>query len=183
MKIAVIEVAEFVLPKFEAIIEGNDHFTLEDEKVIVNIGAKYTHGKSLRGKADITISEEDNFGYFRFRRESVASQEESTLVRKTVDIDGLETIEFNIKDELKYDLSDRNRFFDVKNFKIDVEITEMLTGLTQSASKTVKVHKNTYDVSSDLTHAGLKRDSSVDVTVFFFDKKKLSILRMTLLKF
>lgn len=165
MKIAVIEVAEYVLPKFEAIIEGNDHFTLEDEKVVVTIGAKYTHGKSLRGKAIVTITEEDNFGYFRFRRESVASQEESTLIKKTVDTDGLETIEFNIKDDLKYDRSESNRFFDVKNFKVDVEVTEILTGLTQCASKTVKVHKNTYDVSSDLTHAGLKRDSSFDVTV------------------
>lgn len=167
MKIAVIEVAEYVLPKFEATIEGNDHFTLEDEKVIVTIGAKYTHGKPLRGKAIVTINEEDNFGYFRFRRESVASQEENMLVKKTVDIDGLEIIEFNIKDELKYDRSESNRFFDVKNFKIDVEVTENLTGLMQSASKMVKVHKNTYDVSSDLTHAGLKRDSSFDVTVFF----------------
>lgn len=166
MKIAVIEVAKYVLPKFEATIEGNDHFTLEDEKVVVNIGAKYTHGKPLRSKAIITVSEEDNFGYFRFRRESVASQEESVLVKKTVDIDGIETIEFNIKDELKYDRSERNRFFDVKNFKIDVEVTENLTGLTQATSKTIKVHKNTYDVSSDLTHAGLKRDSSFDVTVF-----------------
>lgn len=166
VKIAVIEVAEYVLPKFEAIIEGNDHFTLEDEKVIVSIGAKYTHGKPLRGKAIVTITEEDNFGYFRFRRESVASQEENTLVKKTVDIDGIETIEFNIKDELKYDCSERNRFFDVKNFRIDIEVTENMTGLMHTATKTVKVHKNTYDVSSDLTHAGIKRDSSVDVMVF-----------------
>lgn len=165
MKIAVIEVAEYVLPKFEVIVESNDHFTLEDEKVAAIIRAKYTHGKPLRGKAVVTVTEEDNFGYFRFRRESTAAQEENALVKKTIDIDGRETIELHIKDELKFDCSEKNRYFDVKNFKVHVEVTESLTGLSQTAEKTIKIHKNTYEVSSDLSNAGLKRDSNVDVTV------------------
>lgn len=168
MKIAIIEVAEYVLPKFEAAIESADQFTLDDEQVTVVVRAKYTHGKPLRGTAVVSIFEEDNFGYFRYRRDSHANkQEDHPLATKTIIIDGQETAAFNIQNELKCDRSEANKYFDVKNFKIKVEVTETLTGLSQCAEKTVKVHKDTYDISTDLTNAGLKRDSTIDITVCF----------------
>lgn len=190
MKIAVIEVAEYVLPKFEAVIESPDHFTLEDECVRAVIRAKYTHGKPLRGTAVVSISEEDNFGYFRYRKSSHAHKpDDNTLAKKTITIDGHETIEFNIKNELKFDRSESNKYFELKNFKIQAEITETLTGLSQTAEKTVKIHKDTYDISTDLTNAGLKRDTTIDLSVsvqkhngssiIFTDpqKKKITIIR------
>lgn len=167
MKISVIEVAEYVLPKFEVKIDSPDHFTLDDEKVQVVIRAKYTHGKPLRGTAVVTVKEEDNFGTFRFRRVSHASIQNPSdhLVKKTVTIDGQETVEFNIKDELKFDRSDKNKYCDLQNFKIEVEVTETLTGLSQTAVKTVKVHKDSYKITTDLSYDSIKKDSSADVTV------------------
>lgn len=166
MKIAIIEVAEYVLPKFEAVIESNDHFTLEHENVVAVIRAKYTHGKSLRGTAVVSIYEEDNFGYFRYRRDSHANKHENNvLATKTVIIDGHETVEFHIKNDLKLDHSERNQYFDVKNFKIKAVVTETLTGLSQIAEKTFKVHKDSYDISTDLINGNIKRDSTVDISV------------------
>lgn len=166
MKIAVIEVAEYVLPKFEAIIDSPDHFTLEDEKVQIVVRATYTHGKALRGSVVITVTEEDNFGYFRYRRVSqVNKSEDNTLVKKTLVIDGQETVEFDIKKELKCDQNKDDHYFNVKNFKIKADVTETLTGLSQSTEKTIKVHKHTYEISTDLTAAALKRDSTIDVLV------------------
>lgn len=155
-----------MLPKFEAAIDSADHFCLDDEHVKVVVRAKYTHGKELKGTACVMVTEEDNFGYQRYRRESHADEKtDSALVKKTFILNGQETIEFNIKDELKFDRSDSNKYFDVKNVKIKAEVTETLTGLTQSAEKTVKIHKNTYEISTDLTNDALKRDSTIDVSV------------------
>lgn len=169
MKIAIIEVAEYVLPKFEAVIESADHFTLEDEQMLVVVRGKYTHGKPLRGTAVVSIFEEDNFGYFRYRRDSHANKpDDHPLATKTIIIDGQETATFNIKTDLKCDRSEANKYFDVINLKIKAEVTETVTGLSQCAEKMVKVHKDTYDISTDLTNAGLKRDSTIDITVRFF---------------
>lgn len=165
-KIAVIEIAEYVLPKFEVKIESDDHFTIDDEKVVAIIRAKYTHGKPLRGTAVVSISEEDNFGYFRYRRCSkVKPDDDDTCVKKTIIIDGSESVEFDIQNELKFDRSESNKYFDLKNFKIKAEVTETLTGLSQCAGKTIKVHKDTYDISTDLTNDALKRDSTIDLNV------------------
>lgn len=169
MKISVIEVAEYVLPKFEVKIDSPDHFTLDDEKLQAVIRAKYTHGKPLRGTAVVTVTGEDNFGTFRFRRVSHVSIQNPSdhLVKRTVTIDGQETIEFNIKDELKFDRSDKNKYCDLQNYKIEVEVTETLTGLSQTAVKMVKVHKDSYKITTDLSHSfgAIQQDNPVDVTV------------------
>lgn len=174
-KIAVIEIAEYVLPKFEAQIESDDHFTIDDQKVVAIIRAKYTHGKPLRGTAVVSISEEDNFGYFRYRRCSQIKKEDDddTCVKKTIIIDGQESVEFDIQNDLKFDRNESNKYFDLKNFKIKAEVTETLTGLSQCAEKTIKVHKDTYDISTDLTNDALKRDSTVDLSVSFFSSSFL----------
>lgn len=164
MKIAVIEVAEYVLPKFEATIESPDHFCIEDGKVRVVVGAKYTHGKPLKGTAIVTVTEEDLIFYFRYRKESIEKKQEE-LVQKSFAIDGQETVEFDIKNELKFDRNDDDSFSDVKKFKIKIQVTESLTGLQQSAKKTIKIHKRTYEVSTDLTNAAVKRESTVDISV------------------
>lgn len=158
--------AEYVLPKFEAIIESSDHFTLDDEKVRVVVRGKYTHGKPLKGSVTVTVEEEEPFGCFRYRRESHASKaEDNFLTKKTFNIDGQETIEFDIEKELKFDRSDKNRWENVRNFKIKADVTEGLTGLVQSAEKTVKVHLDTYDISTDLHASEAKRDSTIDLNV------------------
>lgn len=172
MKIAVIEIAEYVLPKFEVQIEANDHFTIDDQKVIAIIRAKYTHGKPLRGTAVVSISGEDNFGYFRYRRctQIKNPEDDDSCCKKTIIVDGQESVEFDIQNDLKFDRSESNKYFDSKNFKIKAELTETLTGLSQCAEKTIKVHKETYDISTDLKNDAIKRDSTVSlsVSVYFF---------------
>lgn len=167
MKIAIVEIAEYVLPKFEVAIESCDHFTIDDQKVHVIIRAKYTHGKPLRGTAVVSISEEDNFGYFRYRRCSQAkpADDDDKCAKKTFTIDGKETIEFDIQNELKFDRSESNNYFDLKNFKIKAEVTETLTGLSQCAERTIKVHKDTYDITTDLRNDAIKRESTIDLSV------------------
>lgn len=169
VKIAIIEVAEYVLPKFSTSIESADHFCIEDEKVRVVVRAKYTHGKPLKGTAIVTVTEEDNFGYFRYRKESLEKKEEH-LVQKSFAIDGQETVELDIKNELKFDRNDDDPYSDVKKFKIKTQVTESLTGLQQSSEKSIKIHKRTYEVSTDLTNAAVKRESTIDISV---SKKKL----------
>lgn len=84
--------------------------------------------------------------------------------------DGQESVEFDIQNDLKFDRSESNKYFDSKNFKIKAELTETLTGLSQCAEKTIKVHKETYDISTDLKNDAIKRDSTVSlsVSVYFF---------------
>lgn len=187
MKIAVIEVAEYVLPKFEATIESPDHFCIEDGKVRVVVGAKYTHGKPLKGTAVVTVTEEDlthlklaHLKTDRKRKESLEKKQEQ-LVQKSFAIDGQETVEFDIKNELKFDRNDDDSYSDVKKFKIKIEVTESLTGLQQSAKKTIKIHKRTYEVSTDLTNAAVKRESTIDISV---SKKKttMELMEINLLK-
>lgn len=171
------------MPKFEAIIESSDHFTLDDEKVRAVVRAKYTHGKPLRGSVTVSVSEEEAFGYFRYRRESQANQEENILSKKTFNIDGQETVEFDIKNELKFDRYEKTRWENVRNYKIKVDVTEGLTGLVQSIDKTVKVHLDSYDISTDLHSNEAKRDSILDLNVnvyifliFQFKKKHLILI-------
>lgn len=163
-----IEIAEYILPKFEVKLESDDHFTIDDQKIHAIVRANYTHGKPLSGTAKITISEEDNFGYFRYRKHSRASKpdDDDICVKKTIILDhGQESIEFDIEQELKFDRSESNKYFDLKNFKIKAEVTETLTGLSQCDEKTIKIHKNTYDITTDLTNDAIKRDSTIDLNV------------------
>ncbi|XP_031622614.1 CD109 antigen-like, partial [Contarinia nasturtii] len=193
VKIAVIEVAEYVLPKFETLIESSDSFTITDEKVRAVIRAKYTHGKPLRGLATVTVTEDDPFGNYYIRKpqskKNKQDDDDNNLVKKSFNIDGEETIEFDIKNELKFDLTEKDKWLDVKNYKIKVEVTEGLTGLTQTTDKTIKIHKNTYQITTDLHTNGPKRDTPCDINISvrkadgtvlkFIDpnKKKITVIR------
>lgn len=161
--------AEYVLPKFEALIESSDNFTIENEKVHVLIRAKYTHGKPLRGLATVTVSEEDPFGLYCIRKprskKTKPDNDDENLVKKSFNIDGEETVELDIKNELKFDLNEKDKWLDVKNYKIHVEVTEGLTGLVQTIDKTIKVHKNTYQITTDLQTNGPKQETPCDINV------------------
>lgn len=142
IKISQIEVAEYVLPRFEAIIESPDDFTLDDGAVRAVIRAKYTHGKPLRGSVTVSITDKNNFSthLFGFARDNKPN--DNTLVKKTFNIDGKETVEFDIEKELKFERNNSMYWQTFKNYKIKADVTEGLTGLVQSADKTVKVYWN-----------------------------------------
>lgn len=128
------EIREYVLPKFEVNIESPDSFTLKDGKVMALINAKYTYGKRVRGTATISISEGDNLGlFYRHGRPGKNGGNDddgiNALVKRTIQIDGRAAVEFDIKNELKYDLEEEsNRFYNSKNFTIHVKLVEDLTG-------------------------------------------------------
>lgn len=136
-KIKNIEIREYVLPKFEVSIDSAKYFTIKEGKVTVIVNAKYTYGKKLRGKATVSVSGIENFGCVyqtRPRRGKKGSDDEedegNPLVKKTIDIDGRAIIEFDIKNELKYDLEvENNKYYSSKEFKISVKVVEDLTGL------------------------------------------------------
>lgn len=48
------EVAEYVLPKYEVIVESNPHVTFKDGKIRATVKAKYTYGKPVKGQATIS---------------------------------------------------------------------------------------------------------------------------------
>lgn len=149
------------MPKFEVVIESENIVSLRDEKVPVVVRAKYTHGKPLKGKATICVSEEEQFGY-RFHTISETDDGDNALVKKIIDIDGSGEISFDIANDLKFESTE---YCDFKNFEIRAEVVEHLTGLSQNAKTNVKIFKNTFDVTTDLDRDGLKRESSIDVLV------------------
>lgn len=158
MKKATIEVAEYVLPKFEVAIESPDHFSLDDGQVRIVIRAKYTHGKPMKGAAIATISYESMPG-FVYTHTNANSE---PLTKKYMFIDGRETIAFSIEHELKF----LPQFRDMR-YKIEVDLTETLTGLLQSTDKVVTVHKDTYEITTDLRKFALKTNSKVQANVRF----------------
>lgn len=151
--------AEYVLPKFEVKIESRDHYTCEDEHVQVVIRAKYTHGNPLKGTAVVSINDSISFVTFN----SGTQNPKIPLAKKTVIVDGWEMVEFHIKNELRLN---RDNFGD-SSFKITVDFTETLTGLSQSTEKTIKIYKDAYEISTDLRDKSLKRGSTVNAIVCY----------------
>lgn len=168
MKTATIAVAEYVLPKFKVAIESPDHFSRDDGKIQVVIRAKYTHGKPIKGTATASISEVSKFG--SVNSGSVFGSKpkiNASLSTKTINIDGRGTIEFSIQDEINFYPGEYNRYYNERNYEIKVDVTETLTGLSQSTDKVVTVHRDTYKITSDLKNIVLKPASTVQANVSF----------------
>lgn len=130
-------------------IDSAEHFTLKDGKINAIINANYTYGKKLRGKAIISVKDTYKFGgggcfgfgqgagggrnrsLFGSKRpnEDGNNDQESSLVSRTIDIDGRAAVDFDIKNELKFDIDQENsKFHDSKDFLITVKVVEDLTG-------------------------------------------------------
>lgn len=114
------------MPRFKVEVEAPNEFTVKDEVVRAVVSAKYTYGKPLKGKATVEITEKDPFGWPRFHLVDADLKEEKSLCKKTIDIDGRGSVEFNIEKELT-NFGGRDR--DYRDFEIAVEVEEELTGL------------------------------------------------------
>lgn len=152
--------AEYVLPKFEIGFDSPEHFTLADKTAYVVVRAKYTNGKPMRGTAVVTI-EGGLRSTFGFDCYGLRGGENKLRLQKTVIVDGREKVEFGIEDELECDQIGTGP----KLFKVKAEVTETLTGLSQSTEKTIQVHKEIFKISSNLNNIRLNRDSTINVTV------------------
>lgn len=156
-----IQIEEYVLPKFEVIIEASEHFSLKDESIRAIVRAKYTHGNPVRGKATVSIVEEDQYGCFYSRRDP---KKQENLSEKTVDVDGRGTVEFSIAD-LKCDFKNW-QYNGEKTYAIKAEMIEDLTGCSHSAKPiAVKIHKERYMITTDLHSAVLKAESKITAKV------------------
>ncbi|XP_055314135.1 CD109 antigen-like [Sitodiplosis mosellana] len=143
VKTATIKVAEYVLPKFKIEIESPGVFMPEDEKAHVVVRAFYTHGMPMKGTVDIAVKEYDD-----------------PVMEKSVTINGQETIEFDIKNELQF-----NHTQGWKCYKMEAKVTEDLTGLIQSCKTNIEI-ETSYDIYTNLkTYVKLEQGTTANITI------------------
>lgn len=156
------EVAEYVLPKYEVIVDSDPHVTYKDGKIRATVRAKYTYGKPVKGQATISA-------YPVLWLGGVQPFIQDNIVRKVVQVDGKGAVEFDIRQELKIE-GDFERYV-----KIEAIFEEELTGRRQNGSTQITIHKYKYDME-------LKKDSddykpglpfSVSVKVKYYDGSPL----------
>ncbi|KAL0273724.1 UNVERIFIED_CONTAM: hypothetical protein PYX00_006334 [Menopon gallinae] len=126
------QVAEYVLPKFEVLIDAPKHATFKDSKVVAKIRSKYTYGKPVKGEATVTAYPLYYSGFIQPIFE--------TPIRKVVPIDGKAVVDFDIVKELK--LTDEYE----RTIQIDVTVEEALTGRRQNTSSQLILHKYKYSM-------------------------------------
>lgn len=148
------EVAEYVLPKFEVIIESNPHVAYNEGKIRATVSGKYTFGKLAKGKATVTAKMSDCWYYCRGPGREV-------LVVKTVDIDGKKDVEFDLKKELKLNEIDN----DVQ-VAIEATFTEELTGRDHTKSTNVTIHKTPHKIEVVTSNQKIKPGLPFKVTAF-----------------
>ncbi|XP_059619137.1 CD109 antigen-like isoform X4 [Phlebotomus argentipes] len=140
-----IEVAEYVLPKFEVTIDTPQFATFKDGKLRFTVRSKYTYGKPVKGEATISVYPRFFGSYQPFVSDLIS--------RKVSKIDGKTSVEFDIQDELKFK-EDWQR-----DITVEAVVEEELTNRKQNTSKTVTLYRTRYEVelikSSDRFKAGL----------------------------
>ncbi|XP_046746805.1 CD109 antigen-like isoform X2 [Diprion similis] len=124
------EVAEYVLPKFEVVIDVPKHATFKDSSVTATVRARYTYGKPVKGEATITAYPDIFSG--------VIQPIFQAPVRKVVPIDGNVTVNFDIGNELR--LTDDYE----RPIQLEVAVKEALTGRIQNTSAQMILHKHKY---------------------------------------
>jgi CD109 antigen len=127
------EVAEYVLPKFEVIVDSNPHVTFKDGKIVATVRAKYTYGKPVKGQATISA-------YPVLWLGGVQPFVQDSIVRKVIEVDGKGTTEFDIRSELKIE-GDYERYVN-----IEAIFEEELTGRRQNGSTQITIHKFKYNM-------------------------------------
>lgn len=124
----VVEVAEYVLPKFEVKVQTEPHAVFKDGKIKATIRSSYTYGKPVKGEATISAYPTLYIG-------SVQPFVNDVIARKVVPIDGKTTVEFDIKEELKLD----NEY--ERDVIIEAIVEEELTGRKQNGTGKITLHK------------------------------------------
>ncbi|XP_055324613.1 thioester-containing protein 1 allele S1-like [Sitodiplosis mosellana] len=126
-----VQVAKYVLPKFDVSIDSPNDYWAGDGKVRAIIRSKYTYGKLVRGEAIISLTPRRHYGFWYNR-------EKSDSILKTIPIDGKGTVEFDSFILAFSEDTDRHMF------ELKATVVEELTGRNQTASKTITIHKNRY---------------------------------------
>uniref|UniRef100_A0A336LNM3 CD109 antigen n=1 Tax=Culicoides sonorensis TaxID=179676 RepID=A0A336LNM3_CULSO len=128
-----VEVAEYVLPKFEVTIDTPPHGVFKDGKIRATVRSKYTYGKPVKGEATISAYPTLYIG-------SVQPFIQDAIARKVVPIDGKATVEFDIKEELKLDQEYE------RDVIIEAIVEEELTGRRQNGTGKTTLHKQRHKI-------------------------------------
>ncbi|XP_054743839.1 CD109 antigen isoform X9 [Anastrepha obliqua] len=126
------EVAKYVLPKFEVSIETAKDVAIPDGVIKVSIRAKYTYGKSVKGKASIFIK--PIYHYY--------GNNDNLEAKKTIDVEGKGHVVFDLNKDLGI-TAERSY---VPPLKVLAVMEEELTGNTQNATSTVNLHIQSYRI-------------------------------------
>ncbi|XP_039481374.1 CD109 antigen isoform X4 [Drosophila santomea] len=128
-------VDKYVLPKFEVIVDTPKDVVIADKVIKATIRAKYTYGKPVKGKA--TVSMEQNNGYYYF----MDPETDGNKQEKTIDVDGKGHVEFDIN-------RIAHRVAYLPPIKLFAVVTEELTGIKQNATATVILHQQRYKMEA-----------------------------------
>lgn len=128
-----VEVAEYVLPKFDVKIDSSNDVSIKDGKLRAIIRSKYTYGKLVKGEAIVSLAPISMY----------YDHTPNFNTLKTIPIDGKGTVEFDFEKDLKLHLND---YESSRNFKLTAIVTEELTGRNQTESKTITIHRKRYKI-------------------------------------
>ncbi|XP_011502894.1 PREDICTED: CD109 antigen-like [Ceratosolen solmsi marchali] len=126
-----VQVAEYILPKFEVTIDAPLHATFKEGKITVIVHAKYTYGKPVKGEATITA--------FPDIYSPVLQPVYQSPIRKIIKIEGKATVDFDIINDLRVTDDDYRR-----PVVIEVAVEEAVTGRRQNNSMQITLHKHKY---------------------------------------
>lgn len=128
-----VEVAEYVLPKFEVTVDMPSHAVFKDGKIKATIRSKYTFGKPVKGEATVSA-------YPTLWVGSVQPFAQDSIVRKVVPIDGKATVEFDIKKELGIEEEYE------RDFVVEAIVEEELTNRRQNSTGRTTLHKQRHKI-------------------------------------
>jgi CD109 antigen len=131
--VKMIEVAEYVLPKFEVSVSAPQHATYKNGKIKAIVRSKYTYGKPVKGEATVSI-------YPTLYLGSVQPFIQGSIMRKVVKIDGKAVVEFDVKEDLQL-MEEYER-----DVIIEAIVEEELTGRHQNGSTKVTLNKLPYKI-------------------------------------
>lgn len=120
------EVKEYVLPRFEVIVDTKHDVTQNEGVIRVTVYGNYTFGEFVKGKATITAKLYD----------SKFPDTVQHTVSKTVDVEFKKLVEFNMRNEL-------NIVNEIRPYlvKFEVEFEEGLTGQKMKKNAEVRIFK------------------------------------------
>lgn len=150
----IFEVNEYVLPKFEVMIETNPDIHYKYGKIRATVKAKYTFGKLATGLASVTAHVETKKRYFRDR-------DTSKTVTKNLEVDGKNFVEFDLEKDLG--IHDSNY---VRVVTLESKFKEHLSGKEATTKTEVTIHMTPHKIDLKKSNEKFKPGLPYNITAF-----------------